>query len=776
MTGPEAVGKRPTDVTGDASRRATLVRIAAVTVMAIGVYLVARRLHVAALAGDLTRWVQGLGPWGPIVYGLIYVAAVVALLPASAFTIGAGAIFGLVVGTIVVSLGSTTGAALAFLIARHFARDAVARGIARSPRFAAIDQAVGEGGWKIVALLRLSPAVPFNLQNYLYGLTKIGFWPCVLTSWASMLPGTIMYVYLGALGRASLDAASGARSRTPAEWVLFVIGLLATVAVTLYVTRLARRAMREHGMAGADSRPQTQGEAVVMEPTLTNGRLDDHLITPYDKYNRLLVENVHPPHWTNPVPSGRYNLVVVGAGTAGLVTAAGAAGLGAKVALIERHLMGGDCLNVGCVPSKALIRAARAAAQVREAGEFGIRGSQGATVDFPAVMARMRGLRAGLSPNDSAARFRKLGVDVFLGAGRFTGPATIDVDGQPIHFKKAVIATGGRASEPRIPGLEAAGYLTNETVFSLTELPRSLAVIGAGPIGCELAQAFARFGSEVVLIETTAGILGREDRDAAGLIERALRRDGIAVLCRRIVTSVRGEDGMKVLTLEHEGAKSELRVDEVLVGVGRAPNVEGLGLDQAGVASDRNGVIVDDRLRTSNPRIFAAGDVASRFKFTHAADALARIAIQNALFLGRARASALLIPWCTYTDPELAHVGLYEREASDQGIRVQTFLQELRDVDRAVLDGETEGFVKIHVRAGTDRILGATIVAKHAGEMISEITLAMTGGLGLKDLARTIHPYPTQAEALKKIGDAHARTRLTPHVKRLFHHWLAWTR
>lgn len=775
MTGPSA---EKTSNTGErwSRRYAPFIKIGAVGAIAIGLFVLTRRVPVAAMAKDFSGWVDDLGPWGPIVYGLIYVAAVVALAPASALTIGAGAIFGLVVGTVVVSLASTTGLALAFMIARYLARDAVARKVEQSPKFAAIDRAIGEGGWKIVAMLRLSPAIPFNLQNYLYGLTKIGFWPCVLTSWAAMLPGTVMYVYLGALGRTSLEAASGARSRTSAEWVMIVIGLLATVAVMVYVTRLAGRAMREHGVAGAESQPQIQGDNLVNDSALANDPSTEPLVSPDDEYNRLLVANVHPSDWRNPVPSGRYNLVVIGAGTAGLVTAAGAVGLGAKVALIEKHLMGGDCLNVGCVPSKALIRAAHAAADIREAGLFGVGGGDNAMVDFPAVMARMRRLRAGLSPHDSAARFRELGVDVFLGAGRFTGPDAVEVGGQTLHFKKAVIATGARASAPPIPGLESAGYLTNETVFSLTELPRSLAVIGAGPIGCELAQAFARFGAEVILIEASHQILSREDGDAAAIVEAALRRDGIWILCRRAVTGVRGDGGAKILTLEYEGAKVELRVDEILVGVGRAPNIEGLGLEQAGVAHDRNGVIVDDRLCSSNPRILAAGDVASRFKFTHAADALARIAIQNALFLGRAKASALVMPWCTYTDPEIAHVGLYEQEAKDQGIPVQTFLQELNDVDRAVLDGETGGFVKVHVRAGTDRILGATIVAKHAGEMISELTLAMTGGLGLKHLAHTIHPYPTQAEALKKIGDAYSRTRLTPPVKELFKRWLAWKR
>jgi pyruvate/2-oxoglutarate dehydrogenase complex dihydrolipoamide dehydrogenase (E3) component len=500
------------------------------------------------------------------------------------------------------------------------------------------------------------------------------------------------------------------------------------------------------------------------------------LVEPWDEYNQALVDNVHPPAWTNPEPAQRYNLVVIGAGTAGLVTAIGAAGLGAKVALVERDLMGGDCLNVGCVPSKALLRAARAWAEVRDGGELGVRVPPGSRVDFAAAMERMRRLRARISKNDSAARYRSLGVDVFLGAGRFAGPDAIEVAGHTLRFRKAVIATGARAAVPPIAGLAESGYLTNETVFSLTSLPRRLAVIGSGPIGCELSQAFARFGSEVWLVEGKSHILPREDRDAAARVEKALVRDGVRIVRDVTIQGVRRDGAEKVLTLTG-GAADGLRVDEILVAAGRAPNVEGLDLERAGVQYDsRAGVRVDDRLRTTNPRVFAAGDICSAYKFTHNSDFQARIAIQNALFLGRARASALIVPWCTYTDPEIAHVGLSERDARERGIAIDTFVQELDDVDRAVLDGEAEGFVKIHVRRGKDTIMGATIVARHAGEMLPELTLAMTRGVGLGAIARVIHPYPTQAEAIRKLGDAYNRTRLTPLVKAVFERWLRWTR
>lgn len=500
-------------------------------------------------------------------------------------------------------------------------------------------------------------------------------------------------------------------------------------------------------------------------------------VLPDDPHNRTLVDNVHPANWTNPEPAPRYNLVVVGAGTAGLVTAAGAAGLGARVALVERHLLGGDCLNYGCVPSKGIISAARIAATVRDAGQFGINVPDGWKADFAAAMERMRKLRAGISQHDSAARFRDLGVDVFLGEGQFTGPDTIIVAGRKLRFSKAVIATGARAAAPPIPGLDQVDYLTNESVFSLTELPKRIGIVGAGPIGCELAQTFARFGSEVILVEASHGILPREEPDAVEIVKGSLVRDGVRLLCCGQRVEVRRHEDHVFLHVESHGASHEEPIDELLVAVGRAPNVEGLDLEAAGVAYDEKaGVQVDDHLRTTNARIFAAGDVCSPYKFTHAADFMARIVIRNALFKGRAKASALVIPWCTYTSPEIAHVGLYPKEAEARAIAIDTYTQELSDVDRAILEGETEGFVRVHTKKRTDSIVGATIVAANAGDMISEITLAMTHGLGLKKIADSIHPYPTQAEAVRKVGDLYNRSRLTPLVKSLLQKWLAWTR
>jgi pyruvate/2-oxoglutarate dehydrogenase complex dihydrolipoamide dehydrogenase (E3) component len=499
-------------------------------------------------------------------------------------------------------------------------------------------------------------------------------------------------------------------------------------------------------------------------------------IQPDDAFNRALLANVRPNNWEIPRPPARYNLVVIGAGPAGLISAASAAGLGAKVALVERHLLGGDCLNVGCVPSKALLRSARAWSDVRDAEPFGVHVAPGSRIDFAQVMARMRQLRASLSPVDSAQRYRELGVDVYFGQAAFSGPDSVDVGGRTLRFRRAIIATGARASRPPVPGLDDAEFLTNETVFSLTELPQRLAVIGGGAVGCELAQAFARFGSQVHLIEVAPGVLPSEDRDAADCVARSLTRDGIQVYVG--VTNLRATrtGPAKHLSFEASSAAAEIDVDEILICAGRTPNVDGLNLEAARIVYDRAGVTVDDRLRTSNRRVYAAGDICSRYKFTHAADALARIAVQNALFFGRARPSALTIPWCTYTDPEVAHVGLYERDARERGIEAIAFEHHFRDLDRAILDGQTNGFIRVLVKKGTDSILGATIVASHAGELISEISLAMTHRLGLKSVARTIHPYPTQAECIKKVADAYNRTRLTPRIRSWFERWFAWTR
>jgi pyruvate/2-oxoglutarate dehydrogenase complex dihydrolipoamide dehydrogenase (E3) component len=502
------------------------------------------------------------------------------------------------------------------------------------------------------------------------------------------------------------------------------------------------------------------------------------LAFPANESNQALLDNVHPHDWTNPQAAPCYNLVVIGGGPAGLVTAAGAAGLGAKVALIERSLLGGDCLNQGCVPSKCLIRSGRALHNARQSGPLGVRGEADLRVDFAKVMARMQKIRAGLSDHDSARRFSaELGVDVFLGQARFISPDHLQVGEQNLTFKKAVICTGARAAAPPIPGLEEAGFLTNETVFSLGELPPRLAVFGAGPIGCELAQAFARLGSEVTVLEYGPRLLPREDQDAAKIVHQTFADEGIGLRFNVRTKQVERQGTERIITFEDNGHPSQLTVDQILVGIGRAPNVEDLDLEKAGVDyHPKAGITVNDRLQTNNPRIFAAGDCCSLYKFTHTADAQARIVIANALFMGRQRNSRLVIPWATYTSPEIAHVGMYEKEARDRGYQVNTLTVPLADTDRAQIDGETAGFARVHLKKGSDKILGATIVAEHAGEMIGEMALAVSNGIGLTAIGRTLHPYPTQAEVMKKLADAYNRSRLTPGLKKLLGLWLRWQR
>jgi pyruvate/2-oxoglutarate dehydrogenase complex dihydrolipoamide dehydrogenase (E3) component len=367
---------------------------------------------------------------------------------------------------------------------------------------------------------------------------------------------------------------------------------------------------------------------------------------------------------------------------------------------------------------------------------------------------------------------------VFLGEAHFTGRDTLAVEGRTLRFAKAVVASGARPAVPPTPGLDEAGFLTNETVFDLTERPGHLAVVGGGPIGCELAQAFRRLGAEVTLLTDGAQLMPREDPDAAEIVRQALLRDGVRVVLGAASVSVAREGTRAVLRYRAGGGEEAVEADQILVGTGRLPNVEGLGLEAAGVRHTRNGIVVDDYLRTTNPRIYAAGDVCLGWKFTHAADAAARLVIRNALFRpsGRRRLSALVMPWCTYTDPEVAHVGWNEREARERGVAVDTLVRHMKDTHRARIDGETEGFVKVHVRKGTDRIVGATIVARRAGEMISELTLAMVAGIRVGQLSGVIHPYPTHGEAIRRVADRYQRSRLTPLTQTALRTWLRWTR
>lgn len=499
-------------------------------------------------------------------------------------------------------------------------------------------------------------------------------------------------------------------------------------------------------------------------------------ILPNDEYNQKLLSNVHPSDRVNPNPEPIYNLVVVGAGTAGLISAIATAGLGGKVALVERHLMGGDCLNVGCVPSKCLIRPARLAEEMRHADRFGFSPHSIEDSDFGTIMEQLRRIRAEISENDSVKRYTDAGVDVFIGQGTFTGTNSLSVDGKTLNFRKAVIASGARASSPSIEGLDD-DYLTNENVFNLTTLPQHIMFIGGGPIACELAQAFNRLGSVVTIVQH-GRFLSREDPEASALLAEVFVKEGITVhLDSSILRVERDILGKKHVFIKYENEEISYGVDEIFIGIGRTPNVENMGLELAGVEYDiRKGIQVDDNLRTTNKSIYAAGDCCMQWKFTHAADAAAQIVVQNALFKGNKKLSSLIMPWCTYTDPEIAHVGMYEVDAVAQKIEVDFFKFDMADNDRALADREALGFVKIMVKKGTDTILGATIVSTHAGEMINEITTAMVGKIGLGKLGSVIHPYPTQAEAIKRVAGLYNKSRLTPFIAKILKWYLSFSR
>ena len=651
---------------------------------------------------------------------LLYVAVTALSLPGAAImTIAAGAIFGLLLGTLIVSFASAIGASLAFLSSRYVLRDWVRSRFTR--RAAAIDKGIAKDGALYLLTLRLIPAFPFFLVNLAMGLTAMRLATFYIVSQVGMLAGTLVYVNAGTqLGRieSSRDILS------PALIGSFVLlGIFPLLARALIGWWKRRRVYKG---------------------------------------------------WNRPRKFDR-NLIIIGAGAGGLVTAYIAATVRAKVTLIEANKMGGDCLNTGCVPSKALIRSARAAQEMRTAATYGLHGVE-PRFDFRALMARINAIISEIEPADSVERYTGLGVDVRLGYARIVDPWTIEIDEKErLTARAIVIAAGGEPFVPDIPGLREAGYLTSDTMWqalsSREEMPRRIVIVGGGPIGTEMAQAFARLGAQVTQVEHGPRILPREDEEVSAFIADALRAEGVSILTEH--EAVRCEGRSLVVRSDH--GETAIAFDEIIVAVGRRARLTGYGLEELGIDTDRT-ICTNDFLETLYPNIFATGDVAGPYQFTHFAAHQAWYAAVNALFGGlrKFRADYSVVPWVTYTDPEVAHVGLGEATAKEQGTPYEIVRYDLGHLDRAVTESANRGFVKLLVAPGTDRILGATIVAHNAGEMLAEYVLAMKHGLGLNKVLGTIHAYPTMAEANKYAAGewkkAHKPERLLALAKR-YHDW-----
>ncbi len=655
------------------------------------------------------------------VYFLIYVAVTGLSLPGAAvMTLAGGAIFGLLWGTVIVSFASTLGATLAFLASRFLLRDWVQDRF--RDRLKPINEGVAREGAFYLFAMRLVPAIPFVAINLVMGLTPIRVWTYLWVSQLGMLAGTIAYVYAGAqLGEFRLS-----------------FGLLAAFTILGLFPLAAKKLL----------------DAI--------------------KARRVYAR------WTRPTRFDR-NLVVIGAGSAGLVAAYLAAAVKARVTLVEKHRMGGDCLNTGCVPSKALIRTTKLLAQIRRAREFGIK-SASAEVEFADVMERVRRVVSTVAPHDSVERYTKLGVECLQGEARMTSPWTVEIrtpaGTRSLTTRAIVIATGGRPFIPPIPGIENVGYLTSDTVWDLRELPKRLVVLGGGPIGCELAQCFARLGSQVTQVEMLPRLLIREDPEISQMLASRFRGDGIDMLVGHKAKSFRVEYGDKVLIAEHDGQDARIAFDQLLVAVGRVANTQGYGLEVLDIpVTKARTVETDEYLRTIYPNITACGDVAGPYQFTHTASHQAWYAAVNALFgrFRKYRADYSVIPWATFTDPEIARVGLNEIEAKERGIEYEVTTYGLDDLDRAIADGEAHGMVKVLTVPGKDRILGATIAGAHAGELISEFISAMRHGIGLSRILGTIHIYPTFAEANKYAAGAwkraHAPLGLLKWVEK-YHAWM----
>ncbi len=652
---------------------------------------------------------------------LIYVVVTALSLPGAAvMTLAIGAIFGLVWGTLLVSFASTLGATLAFIISRFLLRDMVQNRF--GDKLKSINEGIEKDGAFYLFGLRLVPIFPFFVINLAMGLTTLKTVTFAWVSQVGMLLGTIVYVNAGThLGK--IESLSGILSP----------GLIFSFVLLGLFPLIARKILD-----GIKSRKVLEG---YQKPTT------------FDR-----------------------NLIVIGAGSGGLVSAYIAAAVKAKVTLIEKHKMGGDCLNTGCVPSKALIRSARYLAQTRRAKEFGFK-SASAEFDFSEVMERVQRVVKTVEPHDSVERYTGLGVDVIEGEAMIKSPYEVEVNGQTLTTRTIIVATGARPFVPPIPGLDQIDYLTSDDLWTLRDLPKRLLVLGGGPIGCELAQSFARFGTKVTLVEMAPRLMIREDEDVVELVTAQFQAEGINVLSGHTAKSFAVVDGENRLTAEHQGEPVDIPFDQVLVAVGRAANTTGFGLEELGVQiSQRRTVEANEFLQTNFPNIYVCGDVTGPYQFTHTAAHQAWYAAVNALFgsFRKFKVDYSVIPFATFTDPEVARVGLNELEAKEKGVAYDVTTYGLDDLDRAIADGEAHGFVKVLTVPGKDKILGATIVGEHAGDLIAEFVAAMRHGLGLNKILGTIHIYPTWTEANKFAAGnwkrAHAPEKVLAWVER-FHVW-----
>jgi pyruvate/2-oxoglutarate dehydrogenase complex dihydrolipoamide dehydrogenase (E3) component/uncharacterized membrane protein YdjX (TVP38/TMEM64 family) len=650
-----------------------------------------------------------------------YIVMAAASLPGAALaTIAAGAVFGLVEGTLLASFASSIGATLAFLASRFLFRDAVKRRFGK--RLATIDEGLKRDGAFYLFTLRLVPALPFFVINLLMGVTALPARTFYWVSQVGMLAGTVVYVNAGTQ-LAQLDSASGIFSP-------LLIGSFVLLGIFPWIARALVALVRRRKLYARWKKPR--------------------------RFDR--------------------NLVVIGAGAAGLVSAYIAATVKARVTLVEKGAMGGDCLNEGCVPSKALIHSARLAARARDAAAAGVDVGT-VTVDFSAVMNRVQRVIGDVAPHDSVARYRDLGVDVRKGQATIVSPWEVRIGDETLTTRAIVIAAGAEPLVPDLPGLADSGFLTSSTLWALRELPARLVVMGGGPVGCELAQAFARLGSRVTQVELGEHLLGREDADVSAFVEARLREDGVDVRTRHKALAVESDAQGKSLRCEHNGETVTLPFDALLVAVGRRPRVAGYGLEALGIPAPKT-IDTDRHLQTLYPNIYACGDVAGPYQLTHVGAHQAWYATVNALLGGlwRFKANYAAIPATTFVDPEVARVGLNEREATAQDIRFEVTHYELADLDRAITEDGTQGFVKVLTVPGKDRILGATIVGAQAGELLAEFTLAMTHGLGLGNILGTVHAYPTWAEANKYAAGAWRKAHAPQGALRWAERWFRWRR